>query len=279
MIQAFHRPTTVEQALQLKARLADSAVFLAGGTGVNCKDFPFEPEHVISLDALFDRWGGVESTGAGLRLGAGVCLQDLLEHPDIPELLRQGIGRIRNRTIRNMATLGGHLATGKSCSDLIPALLVLEAELEALSLDGQPRRISLERYVAAPEPWLLTALFLPPLPPGFTGASHTFTRTANDLSILTAAAALRCEGESVVGVRIAVGGVAPHVRRLSTLEQSLQGAPLPSRDALESRVRSQVQPRDDARGSARYKRRVAGVLVARALHTAHRAERAREVQS
>jgi CO/xanthine dehydrogenase FAD-binding subunit len=38
MIQEFFKPQTVAEAVKLKEKFKDGAVFMAGGTDVNCRD-------------------------------------------------------------------------------------------------------------------------------------------------------------------------------------------------------------------------------------------------
>ena len=53
-----------------------------------------------------------------------------------------------NRNTRNRATLGGNLGADKSCSSLIPILIVLGAEVEIVSpYAPSPRRMGLEAWL------------------------------------------------------------------------------------------------------------------------------------
>ncbi|MDY0062113.1 MAG: FAD binding domain-containing protein [Myxococcota bacterium] len=257
MVPTYHRPTDVTEAVQLKATLGEGAVYLAGGTEVNNLHGP-RPAALIDLAGL--GLGRIETTPEGLRLGAGVTFQQLIEHPDVPDFLRAAARQMTNRNIRNRATVGGHLATNRSCADLIPALLAASATVARVDGDWP-----LEQLLDSP-PDLILAVFVPVTTRGF-GLGHQ-TRTAADVSIVTAAASLTLEGEALRLPILAVGGVAPHVVRLHEVEQALDGRPLPVLEELERRIAAAVHPLDDLRGSAAYKRQIAAVLGARALQTA-----------
>jgi probable selenate reductase FAD-binding subunit len=257
MIPSYHRPASVDEAVQLKSRLGPDAVFLAGGTEVNNLHAP-RPAALIDLVGL-----GLEKidvTKSGVRLGAGVTFQQLIEHADIPEFLKTAAHQMDNRNIRNRATIGGHLGSNRSCADLIPALLAAEAQVTLVD-----RELPIEQFLAG-APSLVLSVFVPATSRTY-GLAHQ-TRTAADISIITAAAGLTLDGDRLVKPILAIGGVAPHVVRLHSVETALEGKPLPTPEQLETLIAAAVQPIDDLRGSAAYKRRLAAVLGARVLKMA-----------
>ena len=257
MIPSYHRPASVAEALKLKEKLGPGAVFLAGGTEVNNLHAP-RPKALIDLAGLgLDQ---LEVSPKGLRLGAAVTFQQLLEHPGVPSFLKTAAGQMANRNIRNRATVGGHLGINRSCADLIPALLAADAQVAVVD-----KELPIEKYLAG-EKGLILSVFVPATTRAF-GLGHQ-TRTANDISIVTAAASLALEGKNVRRPILAIGGVAAHVARLHELEESLDGKPLPAPEQLEARIAEVVKPIDDLRGSAAYKRQIASVLGERALRAA-----------
>jgi len=52
MIEHFHRPGSVREAVALMRKLRGRAAFLAGGTSLNSLEARVHPEHAISLDGL-----------------------------------------------------------------------------------------------------------------------------------------------------------------------------------------------------------------------------------
>ena len=79
-----------------------------------------------------------------------------------------------------------------------------------------------------------------------------FSRTANDISIITAAATFNIQHEKLSNVRIAVGGVSKHVVRLTELENKLEGNKLPAPTEIEDTVKKTVSPLKDIRGGAQF---------------------------
>ena len=48
MIQEFFKPQTLAEALEMKEKFKNEAIFMAGGTDVNCTVSKYEIEKVIS---------------------------------------------------------------------------------------------------------------------------------------------------------------------------------------------------------------------------------------
>lgn len=269
MIQEYHAPTTIDEALSLKARLGSSAVFLAGGTEVNSTTFRLKPEHVISLERL--DLAGIRTTANELIIGARCTIQQIIDSADVPEVVKEAGRHICNRNIRNVATLGGQLGSNRSCSNLLPILVALEATVD-LATPGATRAMSALQYIADERQELITLVRIRRSALSRLATVERYSRTANDLSILTTAVSLARDGQKVAGPVIAAGGVAKHVIRLEAVEQALDGKPLPGREAIERLVASHVSPIADIRGSIEFKQHLAGVLVAKALLRAYRQE-------
>ncbi len=265
MIEQFHRPASLHEALLLKAELGDDAMFLAGGTLINGLGFPWVPAQLISLAGL--GLDAIEQQGTVLRIGACCTIQALLDSPLPDQSLRRAAALVVNRNVRNCATLGGHVAANKSCADLIPTLLVLDAQVELRSAEGV-LTLALDDYLQARRPELITALLVPQVPACRAATQLNHIRTAADMSLVTAAASLERVESLLRSVRLAVGGVAARVLRLPQIERALEGQALPPREELEAMVASQVSPIDDHRGSADFKRHIASVLAASCLHAA-----------
>ena len=269
MIKGFHKPKTIEEAVRLKEELGDQAFFLAGGTEINSKDFPFSPAQLISLEPLALK--GIEVAGTALILGACCTIQELIEAVATPECLKAAGRHIANRNIRNVATIGGHLAGNKSCGDLIPILVALEASVDTVASKAT-RTIPLTDYLASERQVLITRIRIPKNHPPRLAAVGKHSRTANGISILTAAVTLVREEDIIKDPIIALGGVAEHVLRLKAVEGKLHARALPSREEIENWVTDRVAPIADLRGGVGFKKYLAGVLVAATTHKAFQGE-------
>lgn len=268
MIQEFHRPQTLEEALKIKEQYGDRAFFLSGGTEINRIDFPYQPEQIISLEGL--TLNTITITDEEIVLGAGCTLQQLIEEEGAPAVLKDICRKIINRNIRHIATLGGNLASQKPWSDLPPVLMVLEGHLN-LATSEKTESLSVAEYIQAPPEGILTKIRIPRKPKRFAGV-RKHSRSANEPSVLTAAASLVKDPEGVGEVRIAIKGVAKKILALREVEERLNGHPLPPQEELEKMVSEELNPPSDFKGSAEFKKYLAGTMIASILHTAYREE-------
>jgi putative selenate reductase FAD-binding subunit len=126
MITEYNRPSTLESALELLARKTPVTVQLAGGTLLNQKsDADFA---VVDIQALPLKT--IQLDGITLRLGAGVNLQELIDHPDVPAILKEACRKETSYNLRQMSTIGGCIAGGDGKSTLLSLLLAWNAQLE-----------------------------------------------------------------------------------------------------------------------------------------------------
>jgi putative selenate reductase FAD-binding subunit len=300
MIEQFHRPATIREALALKKRFQGRAVFLAGGTCLNsnaCAQCPerrvslaglgldrierkqgvvaarplcssacaLRPGHLISLAGLgLDR---IEVKQGVVSIGAFCTLQRLIDDRKVPAALKAAASQVAPRNVREAATLGGHVAGDLPFSDVIPMLVALEAKV-GLSRPGAARMIPVADYVARPTAGLITKIVLPRPKVGRVAACRNARASANSRSIVSAAVSVTVVRNAVKHPVIALGGVAGHVVRLTAVEDALDGRPLPVLDELQALASRAVRPAADLSGSAAFRRYQAGVVVALALRDA-----------
>src|SRR5918911_4947220 len=114
-------PRTIGEAVRMMGEAGPSGQFVAGGTDLypNMKRRQQTPRTVISVGRLGEL-RGIEGDGReGLRVGAGVSLTELIEHPvvnrDYPSVARAA-RLISTPTLRNMGTVGGNLLLDTRCN-------------------------------------------------------------------------------------------------------------------------------------------------------------------
>ncbi len=272
MIEHFHRPRTVREALALKRRLQGRATFLAGGTRLNSSESGPPPEHFISLEGLgLDR---IETKRGQVVIGALCTLQAVLEDRRVPAALKAAVAQVASRNVRNAATIGGHIASNLPWSDVIPMLVALEAKL-GLARPGGAATIAVADYVARRPPGLITRIVVARPAAGRLTACRNARASANARSIVSAAVSLALSRQVVRQPVVALGGVAEHVQRLTAVEAALEGKPLPSSDEIQALVGRSVRAREALSGSAAFRTYQAGAVVALALRDAARGREAR----
>lgn len=275
----FHTPATLDEALDVLGQHGDEAHAIAGGTSVvlMLKQGLIAPGHVVSLRGIPGLQGIQRTPEGGLRIGALSTHRQVETHPDVQAYcpaLTETAGHVATIRIRNQGTLGGNLVHADPAQDPPPMLLALGAEAALASSSGE-RRVPLDEFFVdyfetAVQPGeVLTQVVCPPLPPGTRAGYVKFLpRTQDDYATVAVGATLRLDENGVCQqVRIGLGSVGTTPLRARAVEQALQGQTLSENLIKEAAavVRDEVDPLDDVRGSAGYKREMARVWTARLL--------------
>lgn len=247
MITAYHRPDSLDQALQLIGRPSPRTVPLGGGTVLSRPQV--DPIEVVDLQLL--GLSRIRKRGNNLEIGATVTLQNLLEDKVCPAAMQPSLKLEAPLNLRNAATVAGTLVVCDGLSAFGAVLLALDAKtvlmkphLERLRLgDFFPLRSQL-LYGS-----LITAIEIP------TNARLAFeyvSRTPADKPIVCVALAQWPSGRT----RLAVGGYG--------------GAPMlamdgPEAHGVEAAARNAFHDASDQRGSAEYRMDVAATLARRCM--------------
>jgi CO/xanthine dehydrogenase FAD-binding subunit len=129
MITAYHRPTTLDEALTLLAQ--PNRTPLGGGTLLSHS----KSEAVEAVDLQSLSLDTIKQQGNTRENGATVTLQQLLESEHCPEVWKPALKLEAPLNIRNSATVAGTLVACDGRSTLATVLLALDAKLEIKSID------------------------------------------------------------------------------------------------------------------------------------------------
>ncbi len=276
----YERATSVEHALRLLTQLGPDARILAGGHSLlpMMKLRLATPEYLIDIDDLAGELGYVRESGDEIHIGAMTRHRELLES----ELLAQRAAIftdaehvIADPIVRNRGTIGGALCQADPSEDLSAVCAAVGARMVIRSLTGE-RELSMTTFHQGPyrtavgDDEMLVEIRVP-LPAGSGSAYEKVDRRVGDWAVAAAGASLTVsdDGETIDDAGIALAAVGAAVT-CAEAEAWLVGGP-PSRQRLTEAGRlaaGAAAPVSDQRGSAEYKRHVAGVLTARALHRA-----------
>ena len=276
----YHAPTALEEVFDLLERYGDDAHLIAGGTALVLllKQGLIQPGHVVSLRALANLKGiAPADDGGGLDIGALTTHRQIersREAAQYCQALTHTFARVATVRIRNQGTIGGNPVHADPAQDPPPMLIVLQGEAQLASKSGT-RTVPLDAFFVdyfetALQPGeVLTSVHLPPMAANTRVHYEKFLpRTQDDYATVSVAAALRLGPDgSCEDVRIALGAAAVTPIRARAVEGALRGQQLtPERikDAA-ALVRDEVDPLDDLRGSAAYKREMARVWTERTL--------------
>jgi CO/xanthine dehydrogenase FAD-binding subunit len=222
---------------------------------------------------------GIRARGEALEIGALTTYSDLIASPLVRRrlpILAEASRWVGSPQIQNRGTLGGNVANASPAGDTLPVLAVAEATVVLRSADGE-RRVPFGSFYAGyrqtvmrPDE-LIVAIEVPRVA-GRQWFRKVGTRAAQAISKVVMAAV------RAPHPRIALGSVAPTVVRVPRTEAVLAGGgTLPEAQAV---LVQEIQPIDDLRSTAAYRRRVSANLLAQFWNdTGRRGERPRTLVS
>jgi aerobic carbon-monoxide dehydrogenase medium subunit len=278
----YHRPTTVAEAVVLLDELQDDVKVLAGGQSlVPLMNFRLSvPAALVDVNGIAELTGHAV-TGDVLRLGALTRHHELERSATVrgaAPLLALAAPYIGHPQIRSMGTTDGSLSHADPAAELPAIMLALDARMVVASARGErivpAAEFFVSHFTTALEPdELLTAVEVPVAPERTGHAFHEVAARYGDFALVGAGAAVTVDEDGVITeARIACTSVAPTPVRAAAAEALLRGA-TPDADVLaevERVVSGALEPTPELKASAAYKRRTAGVLVARAVRQAWR---------
>jgi carbon-monoxide dehydrogenase medium subunit len=278
---ALAEPETLAEAVQLMREQGPDARPVAGGTAIMLmmKTGLFQPERLISLRHVEADHASVRmGPDGGLTIGAMTPLAALEKSLDVAKaapVITRSLRRLSNIRVRNVATLGGHLAHADPHMDLPPVLIALDATVTILGSSGE-RSLPVEslflgylQTALAPDE-LIAAVEIPPQGARRAVYAKVTTRSAEDWPALGLAVALDLADGSIQSARIAIGAATETTRRLGAAETALTGLKLDAAAITRAAeaAADEADVESDSRGSAPYKRQLIRVHMARALRAA-----------
>ena len=272
-------PTSLEQAYAM-LRDGDGTPWrpLAGGTDLMVQitgEIGEPPERILDIWGI-DELRGITVEDGALVIGALTTYTSIRRSDHVARLapvLAEAAATIGAAQIQNRGTLGGNIVNASPAGDTLPVLLALDAEFVLGSTRG-------ERVVPAREFWtgyrqtarrddeLLLRVHVPPPAGREARFRKVGTRRAQAISKVVMALAWRPSGDGAwTDVRVALGSIAATPVRVGATEAVLKGRP-PSRDtadAAAAALTDEIQPIDDVRSTADYRRAVAGRVLHRLI--------------
>ena len=274
-------PRTLREAAGLLASAEPSVRPIAGGTAVMLmmKMGVLRPSRLVSLRAVEKRYSAIEAgANGGLTIGALATLASLERSPVVksraPVIIR-ALRTLANVRVRNVATVGGHLAHADPHMDLPPLLIALGA---SVSVEGPAggRTLPLEELYSGyletslRQGELIGRLTVPTLGARRAAYLKCTTRSADDWPALGVAVALDTDGSTIRDARIVIGAATDTPVRLANAEKTLHGARVD--DAALRRAgdaaAAEAAVISDQHGTAAYKRELVRVYVACAVRAA-----------
>lgn len=270
-VQHYLWPRDLDHAIELLTEHAGEARLVGGGTDLALHP-PADVTALVDLSRLHMAY--VSERGGDVAIGATTTLTAMATHPLLDGcaggVLPTALAQIGSPALRNLATIGGHVARGR-LSDLVPVLLVLDAVLHVV--DDREHDVPLAAFIASPRgdrPSVITEVVLPGSVRGSAGAFVRFARAGYDFAMLNCAASLDLDGVRIAGARVAVGETPALAQRVAEVEDALVGHTVGDGcfEAAAQIARRVVATGDDQRASAVYRTQLVEVAVRRCLRAA-----------
>ncbi len=277
----YEAPQSVEETVALLARENGAARILAGGTDLlaQMKTGAAAPQLLVDVKKVREL-SSVEEDEAGFAIGAAVCTAALAEHPGLcaawPGVV-EAARLIGSEQIQGRASLGGNLCNGSPAADSVPALVAAGASC-LIAGPGGERELPVEEVIVGPgstclEPDELLVSFRLGSGKAKRGDAYLrmIPRSEMDIAIVGAGVCIELDDFGVChAARIGLGAVAPTPLRVDAAADALVGSRVDDAalEAVAAAASAAADPIDDKRGSAEYRRKVAGVLTRRAAKIA-----------
>ena len=270
-------PQTLDEALELRRQHQDAKI-IAGGSDliVQLRDGIVRANQLLNISSLKElRF--IRTDRDRIQIGSLTTYSELINSQVIRKHawpLAQAARQIGATQLQNTATIGGNLGNASPAGDSIPPLYALDTTIITHSVMGR-REIPIDQFylgyrkTALLPDELIEQLYFRPLQPDDASAYLKLgLRGANAISIVDVAVALRQRNiSSFSNARVALGAVAPTVKRALNSEKILQARPLDREVFRKAAILAaeDANPIDDIRASAEYRLNAVSSLVYQAL--------------
>jgi aerobic carbon-monoxide dehydrogenase medium subunit len=282
---SYHRPSSIQEAVGLLAKLGDDGRALAGGHSL----IPMMKLRLATPANLVDLAGikelkGIRADGNDVVIGAMTTQHDVIASDVLATkvpLLRETSLLIADPQVRYMGTLGGNVANGDPGNDMPAVMMCLGATYHVLGKSGERRLAARDFYQGAYFTSLesgdvLTAVRIPTPPTGHGYAYEKLKRKVGDYATAAAAVVLTMSGGKVASCSIGLTNVAETPLWADEAAKILTGSELDAATVKRAVAAAEAitAPASDARGPAQYRTKMAGVMLTRALARAKARARA-----
>lgn len=275
----FHRPKSVDEALNLLASHGDEARVVAGGHSLipMMKLRMAAPEHLIDLQDI-DGLKGIDVSGETIHIGAMTTQSELIASADLADacpILRETSLMIADPQVRNLGTLGGNVANGDPGNDMPALMQTLDAHYAVKSTGGSRTIAARDFYEAAyftalEEGEILTAITFKKPDQGHGYSYQKQKRKIGDYATAAAAVILTMSGGQCTSASIGLTNVSDTPLFAGDAAQALVGTSVDAAAIADAVAKAEAitNPASDGRGPAEFRTKIAGVMVRRSIETA-----------
>jgi len=273
---AYHRPTSVKEAVSLLGSLGDDARAIAGGHSLipMMKLRLASPSHLVDLAGV-SALKGIREEGGAVVIGVMTTQHKIIASEllvkKIP-ILRETSLLIADPQVRYVGTIGGNVANGDPGNDMPAVMMCLNATYDATGKSGERKIPAREfyqgAYFTALEPGeIVTAIRIPTPAAGHGHAYEKLKRKVGDYATAAAAVVLTVNGGKVASCSIGLTNVAETPLWAEEAGKILTGSSLDQATVKKAVAAAEAitSPASDGRGPAAYRTKMAGVMLTRAI--------------
>jgi carbon-monoxide dehydrogenase medium subunit len=280
----YLEPETIDEAVQYLAQYGERAKIIAGGTDllVQMKMGKLRPGYLVNISRIPALRFLIEERG--LRIGSLTPFREIEISQGIEKkftALFEAARSVSSVQIKLAGTVGGNLCNASPAADSAPPLIAFGAKAKLVGIGGE-RRLPLEDFFVGPGETVLSPREIlveveVPESSGWLGSSFLkMARVSADMAKVNVAVAMIRDGNVCKDCRIVLGSVAKTPLRVKKAEAILKEEVY--KEAIVDKVCLQavqeIQPINDIRSTAWYRKEVAQVMIRGAIDLAwKRAER------
>ncbi|OED42790.1 carbon monoxide dehydrogenase [Chromatiales bacterium (ex Bugula neritina AB1)] len=274
----YHQPDSLNAAVGLLSDLGEDARVIAGGHSLipMMKLRLAMPEHLVDLKSIDDLKHISVSNGV-VRIGAMTTQAELINNAELKlaaPIVKETSLQIADPQVRYQGTIGGNVANGDPGNDMPALMQCLDASYTLLGPDGQREVKARDFYEAAyftarDDHEILTEISFPVCSGGY--AYEKQKRKIGDYATAAAAVLLtRADDGSCAHASIALTNLADTPVFCADASADLMQSGI-SDTSITAAVQSclgSIEPVDDNRGPAEFKKHAAAIILKRSLDLA-----------
>ena len=266
-------PTSKQEALAILAK--GNVQILAGGTDlmVQCRsksEMPIAFTKNILYTSFLDELKYIKQEDNNLIIGAGMTLNDVLNHPLCPPLLKELLTQMASPAIRNQATFAGNIGNASPAGDSLVYFYFMDALITLESTEGK-REVEISKLItgvrrkAMSDNEMITEIRFPLHPFSQTRLVKVGGRKADAISKVSFIGGITLDGDVITDLRLAFGAVSPTVVRSREIERKYIGKTKSEIKTMIGEIQQDylplIQPITDQRSNKQYRNQVCGNLI------------------
>jgi aerobic carbon-monoxide dehydrogenase medium subunit len=232
VIDDYHRPGSVQEAVAAIAQGGEETTFIAGGQSLMqaLKARLVQPRALVDLQDIAELKG--VRFDDGVEIGAMTRYVDLAREARLAPAyaaLIDAAGHVGDRQVRNRGTIGGSVCWNYIAACMPVVALTLEATMRLASSSGE-RRVPAREFIGAPlettrrDDELLVSLELPAAPASAGSAYRKWSLLSDGLPVIGACVYVETDGSGkCTRARVGFGGLATGPKRSLAAEAGLVG--------------------------------------------------------